>query len=345
MPARCAEDTGPNGSCGANGASKDTPRRYFCTYFDSRYLSRGLALYRSLCRHVSDFELWVLCFDELAFEALARLRLPRVRLVSLEDFERGDVDLQRVKPTRSAVEYFFTCSPSWPLYLLRHYEHIDVLMYLDADLYFFSSPEPIYRELAHESLLITPHDFPEHLKVHEKFGRFNVGLMLFRNDESARSALSWWRERCLEWCFDRVEEARFADQKYLDQWPALFPHLKILASPAGAVGPWNWMNYEIVCHHGDILVNGEALITFHFQSLSLHLGHIYTTPPRGQKMPGRTRRSIFLPYVRDLATAERVAKHARAATGPLAPSRQRHSLRPRALVKVMRSGDVGIRIR
>jgi len=345
MPAHRAEDMGPNGGFGAIGACTDTPRRYFCTYFDSRYLSRGLALYRSLCRHVSDFELWILCFDELSFEALAGLRLPRVRLVSLEDFERDDADLQEVKPTRSAVEYFFTCSPSWPLYLLRHYEHIDVLTYVDADLYFFSSPEPIYQELANESLLITPHDFPARLKWQEKFGRFNVGLALFRNDEPAHSALSWWREQCLEWCFDRVEEARFADQKYLDQWPTLFPHLKILASHAGAVGPWNWMNYEIVCRHGDILVNGEPLITYHFQSLSLHLGRIYATPPRYQKMPGRTRRSIHLPYVRDLAAAERVAGNATNAARPLAPSRHRHSLRPRELVEVVRRGDVGIRIR
>jgi hypothetical protein len=347
MHTSAAEDKAGSQLLTEGGTASAGPRRYFCTYLDSRYLSRGLALYRSLLRHVGDFELWILCFDQLAYDALVALRLSKVRLVSLDEFERGDDELLAAKSTRSNVEYFFTCTPSWPLYILARNEHIDVLGYLDADLYFYSSPESVYEELEAGSLLITAHDFPSDLKVQERFGRFNVGLMLFRHDEYALSALSWWRERCLEWCYDRAEDGRFADQKYLDQWPALFPETRVMCKPAGALAPWNWMNYEISWDRDQIVVNGERLVTYHFQSVSLHYGRVYTTMLSSyRRMPGSLRRRIYRPYIRELAQMETLVGRTLPRRQLRAPDRARRTtLVPRQLVKVLRHGDVGVRIR
>jgi hypothetical protein len=342
-----AEDEAGSRLLTGGGTASGGPRRYFCTYFDSRYLSRGLALYRSLLRHVGDFELWILCFDQLAYDALVALQLPNVRPVSLDEFERGDDELLAAKSTRSDVEYFFTCTPSWPLYVLAHNEYIDVLGYLDSDLFFFSSPDSVYEELETGSLLITAHDFPSDLKVKERFGRFNVGLMLFRHDEHALSALSWWRERCLEWCYDRAEDGRFADQKYLDQWPALFPETRVMCKPAGALAPWNWMNYEISWDRDQIVVNGERLVTYHFQSVSLHHGRVYTTILSSYcRMPGGLRRRLYRPYIRELAQTETLVGRTLPRRQRRAPDRARRTtLVPRQLADALRNGDMGVRIR
>ena len=93
--------------------------RYFCTYFDSNYLTRGLALYESLRRQCPEFTLWVLCFDKASHDVLVRLDRPGMRPIAHEDFVLGDEPLQAARMDRSLVEYYFTCSPSLPLYILK----------------------------------------------------------------------------------------------------------------------------------------------------------------------------------------------------------------------------------
>ena len=92
---------------------------HFCTYFDKNYLFKGLALYRSLERHLDGFTLWILCFDELTREILQKMGLERANLIALAEFERGDEALLEAKGTRSYKEYLWTVTPSLPLYILK----------------------------------------------------------------------------------------------------------------------------------------------------------------------------------------------------------------------------------
>ena len=189
---------------------------HFCTYFDQHYLLRGLALYASLRRHCPPFQLWVLCLDRTSLEVMAKLQLPGVELIAFEDLERGDPELLGVKGTRSTVEYYFTCTPSLPRFILRRCPEVDRITYLDADLFFFADPEAIFHEMGGHAIAIIEHRFPAHPADSDPFGTFNVAWLSFRRDPRAVECLEWWRERCLEWCYDRFEDGRFADQKYLD---------------------------------------------------------------------------------------------------------------------------------
>ena len=243
--------------------------RHYCTYFDSRYLVQGLTLYRSLSRHARPFVLWVLCFDDLAFRILAGLALPELKPVRLKELEDADGPLMKAKRNRSRVDYYFTCTPAWPLYLLDTQAGIDGVSYIDADLMFYASPEPIFGELGSRSILIVPHRFPAHLRHKEVYGVYNVGWLSFRNDERSRKCLQWWRERCLEWCYDRVEPGKFADQKYLDEWQVRFPGVAVLEHLGAGVAPWNWMNHRIDLLDGEATVDHQPLIFFHFQGLKI----------------------------------------------------------------------------
>jgi hypothetical protein len=241
--------------------------RYFCTYFDHRYLARGLALYESLSRHCEDFTLSVLCMDRESLDFLQKLRLPNLQPIPLEELELHDHSLRETKATRSVIEYYFTCTASLILFLLHRHSEVDLITYLDADLYFYSSPEPLFEELGEKSIAITAHRFPRKLSPLEIYGIYNVGFLSFRRDRNGLDCLEWWRERCLEWCFDREEKGRFADQKYLEEWPMRFKNVIVLQHKGANLAPWNVDNYEMTSDGENVLIDEENLIFFHFHGL------------------------------------------------------------------------------
>jgi hypothetical protein len=239
---------------------------HYCTYFDHHYLTRGLALYRSLERHSPEFILWALSLDEAATKALHALDLPRLRVTELADLEKFDPQLLDVKGSRSVIEYYFTCTPSWTRFLLQTHPEIDLISYLDADLCFYSDPTPVFEELGDQSVLIIPHRFPPelaHLAIH---GTFTVGMVSFRRDQAGMSVLDSWRADCIEWCYDQLVDGKFADQGYLNSWPKR-PGVHVLEYLGAGLGPWNAMRFRIDLTREPPTVDGMPLIFYHFQGV------------------------------------------------------------------------------
>lgn len=237
---------------------------HYCTYFDQGFLVQGVALWQSLLVHDPSAALWVLALDEKTAEILRALQNPRLRVVPLPQLEEADPGLRVAKANRSRIEYYFTLSPCWPRHLLHTQPEIGQLLYVDADMMFFSSPQPAWRELERGSVLLGGHRFPEFLSHYERHGRYNVGVLGWRRDTSGLACLDWWRERCLEWCYDRLEQGRYADQKYLEQWPRLFAGVIECSHPGINLAPWNWMNHHYAFGGDAPQVDGQSLVIFHF---------------------------------------------------------------------------------
>ena len=125
----------------------------YCTYFDHRYLDRGLAMIRSLRRVDPDCRVSVLCLTPECEHVLARLHEPGVTWSRLADFERENPDLLAIKDGRSLRDYYFTLSGCTVSSALEAAEPGDIVTYLDADLMFYSSPAPIYEAIANASIL------------------------------------------------------------------------------------------------------------------------------------------------------------------------------------------------
>ena len=96
---------------------------YFCTLFDANYLSRGIATYQSLAKTGEQFHLYVVAFDDDAFEVLQQLNYTNLTAISLADFE--DEALLAVKPSRTRAEYCWTSTSSLILYCIQKlpFEH------------------------------------------------------------------------------------------------------------------------------------------------------------------------------------------------------------------------------
>src|SRR5471030_2590092 len=153
---------------------------------------RGLALHQSLVSHASAFRLWVLCADDTTYDIIRRLDLPSVQPIALRELEEHDPELRLAKSNRSLIEYYFTCTPCLPLYVFAKAPEVELLTYLDADLYFFSNPAPIFDEMGARSIAIVEHRFPAALKRFEAAGRYNVGWLSFRRDDEGLRCLRTW---------------------------------------------------------------------------------------------------------------------------------------------------------
>jgi hypothetical protein len=282
--------------------------RHYCTYFDHRYLPRARVLHESLLRHDPDFQLWALCMDELAFEALTALQLPQMRPIRRTEFEQGDDRLVETQASRSLIEYYFTCTPSLPLWVLSQDPQADAVTYIDADLCFVASPEPLFEEMGDASVAIVEHRFPPGREGDADHGIYNVGFLVFRRDERAATVLNWWRDRCIEWCYDRIEDGKYADQRYLDDWPSRFPGVKVLRHPGANVAPWNLGRHRITYAAGRLCSDEKALIFFHFHGIKPFVRLVFdlNLAPYGVRANRTVRRRLYRPYLRQLrrATAE-----------------------------------------
>jgi hypothetical protein len=280
--------------------------RYFCTYFEHDYQTRGLVLYESLTRHCGDFKLWVLCMDELCYRMLQQLSLPNVSLITLEQFGRDDAPLHEAKGNRSRVEFYFTCTPSLPLFIFHNDPAVARITYLDADLCFFSDIEPLFESIGSNSIAIIGHRFSPALQHKKVYGIYNVGLLSFQRDEHGMNCLRWWRDHCNEWCHARLEEGRYCDQKYLDDWPARFRSVTVINHKGANLAAWNLANYRIGWDGTNVLVDEQPLIFFHFHGLKRMRSWLFDLNFSGyQATPSRTViQRIFAPYLRALLQAE-----------------------------------------
>lgn len=255
--------------------SGDAQMRYFCTYFDAAYADRAAALVESLSQHCASFRLWALCMDDAAFELVKAMALPGVVAVSLPEIEAWDPEFAATKTDRSKIEYYFTVTPVVALYVLEKHADVDLITYIDSDLYFFSSPEPIFAEMDRSSIGVIGHRFTDELRSHEQYGIYNVGFLPFRRDAAGIECLRWWRARCIEWCHDFVDGDRFADQKYLDKWPSLFMGVHEIAHKGANVAPWNLARYQVSARGETPFVDEQPVIFFHFHGLKRYAPGVF----------------------------------------------------------------------
>lgn len=278
-------------------------KRYYCTYFDRNYLVRALALFDSLNRHENcEFEVFAVCMDELSRILLEKLQIANVTAVAMHEIELRDDALLKAKHERSLVEYYWTSTATIILRLLERHRHIDCLSYLDADLFFYTSPQAVFDEMGQYSVLIHEHRFSASQRQSIVYGKYNVGMLVFRNNPQALAVLKHWRQQCLDWCYFRIENNKIGDQKYLDDWPQRYAGVVGEIKNIGAgLGPWNHDQYRY-SHDKDgrLLVEGGPAVFYHFHGLKLISPDIVVPLGPSYHIDGNILYHCFLPYLNSL---------------------------------------------
>jgi hypothetical protein len=274
----------------------------FCTLFDRNYFYKGLAMYNSLFANCSeDFNLWILCMDDLTYELLEKMNLPKIKLISLKEFESPE--LLKVKAGRSVAEYSWTCASNFIWFLLQKHHEAETMVYLDADLYFFNDPKVLIKELGDKDVMITEHRYTKEYEQTYSSGKYCVQFMIFKNNQNGRAVLDWWRLACLDWCFSYLDNGRLGDQKYLDDWTDRFEGIHELQHLGGGVAPWNAQQYNFSVKDGKIFGsidnNNWLLIFYHFHSFRLISPHEYF-PVLGYELSRNVINIIYDTYFRAL---------------------------------------------
>lgn len=263
----------------------------FCTYFNHSYLPIGLTLIDSIIQHCKSFRLYILCLDINCYKYLKDFNDKNIFIISLDELESWNSKLLLVKENRREIEYYWTCTPCIISYILFNFKEKEVT-YLDADQYFFNSPESVFEEIKNSSVAIMPHRFPKHLKKLEIYGKYNVSWLTFKNNKDSKECLKWWLEECINWCFGNIEDGKYGDQKYLDTFQKKFNNIYIIQNKKCGMAPWNAHDY----------LKEEILILYHFQSLRIINNYIYKVQHRiFQFMLKRdTLYKIYLPYLKNI---------------------------------------------
>jgi hypothetical protein len=249
---------------------------HFCTYFDNNYLFRGLCLLDSLEQHCPEFTLTVLCLDEICIEKIRELKRSNVFPLSLIELEAANPELLKVKSERNRLEYYYTCGPAFIGYVLERQTDIDLITYLDSDLYFYSSPKSLFDAFIGHSIGVVAHNLPEFRKKINT-GLFNVGWISFRRDKDGMACLDRWRYQCIEWCFERFEEGKYADQLYLDEWPNLYSGFYEYTHHGANVASWNVKDYRFSFRDGQVFVDNDPLVFYHFHGFKKISKNVYNT--------------------------------------------------------------------
>jgi len=265
-------------------------------------------MYESLKVTCASFHIYIFAFDELSFQILNDLHLDSVTIIPLEKFENEQ--LLDVKKDRSRAEYCWTCTSSTIEYVLTNF-NVPACTYIDADLFFYKSPDILTGELNHgKTVLITEHRYSWFSKIFEekRAGRFCVQFVTFMNEPKSRMILNHWISQCIEWCYARYEDGKFGDQKYLDEWPETYNNVKISEHHGAGVAPWNILQYQIF-RSADSIRGIEKKTGREFSLIFYHFHFIRfmdngTIDLGWNRIPGDIQKLLYIPYINKIKEME-----------------------------------------
>ena len=257
----------------------------FCSYFDQNYLTRFLVLRDSLIRTKCNHHFYILLLDDISFSFFKKKKLKNVTYCKLNELEDNKLELNKVKKLRSTIEYYFTLSPYVPIFFQNKF-HLKKLNYLDVDIFFLKNPELFYKKINNYSVTLIKQ------KANAKYGNYNVGWISYNFlEKDTFKILNDWKNKCTEWCYDRVENNLYADQKYLDRWPSLSKKVKILQPKYTMISPW-----DIDCM--SYISNNNNCYSFHFHGLTLYKSFFISGLSKYQNIKNRdVIKSFYIKYV------------------------------------------------
>jgi hypothetical protein len=272
--------------------------RHYVTAPRARELPVLLA---SMRRHCKPFRLQVFALD---FEPEPQ---PDVKVTTRAQLETRHPEYRHLPgPPREPVNLIDTFRWRFMADLLA--DGVGPLCYTDGDVWFFSSPEPVFAEIGGAGLAVSPHRIPPRalglpgvcLETHRAYGLYNSGAVFVADPAVAEDMAA----RVFEWSYCDVvprpgRRPLFGDQAHLED-VAERHGAHVIQHPGFNVAPWNVARYSLAPGNPPT-VDGQPIVTYHFSSLRLNpdgtVAQLASAPYEVEKAAG-ARELIYEPYLR-----------------------------------------------
>lgn len=248
--------------------------RHFCSIADIKFIRQVLALNKSLYSFNNNYTLHLLCLDNSIHKTISH---PNIITYHINDFLNIDKNLQNAKqnpPSREAIinanNNYFLAQEIQFTYLLASYftdyciNYLDSdILYVDSDIYFFDDWSKLQKITSTISVGLVENRLP----FDHNNGKYNVGIVYFKNDIIGKQCADFWKN-CLLFPTNKYakEYGTCGDQKYLELFPLLFKNVESIDNYFGHLAPWN-INYHNYIDNKIIWKqNIQDLMYYHFSN-------------------------------------------------------------------------------
>ena len=244
------------------------------TISSKNYVHYAVTMLKSVEKNNQDVDLFLILVDKREPVNLEELN---INIIWVEDL--GIKDFDKISFKYNILELNTNVKPTSFKRLFEKYQKV---IYLDPDIYVYSTLSNVFNILDNSSIAVTPHMLqPQYVHQHQipdivsevenlKTGPYNLGFIALNRDEEAIKFLNWWESCCLCCAFDEHESGVFVDQKWVSLVTCYFEKVKIIRHYGMNVAYWNIHERLLTFDSkNNICVNNEQLIFFHFS------GHNY----------------------------------------------------------------------
>jgi len=169
-------------------------------------------------------------------------------------------------------------------YIMKKETEAEEILYLDSDLYFYSPLSELPHLHKEYDILLTPHIIwpmkfdgkqPDEI-AYLATGTYNGGFFSVKKNENSKRFMEWWCNRMRDYCYYKLTDGLFVDQKWLNLVPVFFDKVGLIKHPGYNISYWNLHERNITINNNGYIVNGSfPLVFFHYSSINLKDGILF----------------------------------------------------------------------
>jgi len=245
-------------------------KKTFCTIIDNNYINYALTLNDSLLNFNKNALLKIFISDQDFDFTYLKNEFPNLEFYYVSDICNEGIGKRIFEKYAKVNKDCFRWSMK-SVFIKELLKTYDKVIFLDSDLFFFSSYDFLCDKLDQHNILLTPHwrssdpyRDQSNFSILQTSGMFNAGFIGVSKQGTA--AMDWWGQACEYECSKKPEKGLFGDQAYLNLFPVLFDKVRIVRHKGCNVANWNQIECKrILTPNGEVKINGSFDIVFiHF---------------------------------------------------------------------------------